>query len=75
VCLREGTDWDWALWPARVDEVVALYRRAHAWPNLLFDDRWVLESPPSGLDSYLYPAGPTDQGASGRRRTAGFSRR
>lgn len=49
---------DWALWRVRAREVESLYRQSRAWPNLLFGDGWVLESPPSSLDCYLYPAGP-----------------
>lgn len=58
VCLVPGTDWDWVVWPTTMNELGDLYRSEHEWPDLLLPAAggWILETPPSSNDSYLYPA-------------------
>lgn len=58
VCLIPGTDWDWVVWPTTVNELGTLYRATHEWPDLLLPATggWILETPPSSNDSFLYPA-------------------
>lgn len=57
VTLRPGTDWDWSIWRTSVSAVAYCYQSEQAWPELLFPAKggWILESPPSTNDSFLYP--------------------
>lgn len=58
--LHPSTDWDWDVWSTRLQEAQKAYEVYRSWPNLLVSEAggWVLESPSSELQSYLYPLVP-----------------
>lgn len=57
VCLVPGSDWDWVVWSTTVNELADLYSETVTWPELLLPESggWILETPPSSNDSFLYP--------------------
>ena len=57
VALEPGTDLDWLVWRTTWEQVVHVMRETHLEPGLLASPLlgWVLFSPPSSNDMFLYP--------------------